>query len=57
MCYDFYVGTRKSNGGLVEKTLVFSTYSKFEFSHQITESQALVLVFARKTIKFFTAKY
>ena len=35
----------------MEKTLVdmFSTYSRFEKFHQITESQAFVLVFARKT--------
>ena len=32
-------------GGPLEEMLVymFSTYSKFEFSHQITESQAFVL--------------
>ena len=44
---------------LVEETLVYmvSSYSKFEFSHQITETQAFVLVFARKTIEFLTAKH
>ena len=57
ICYDSYVGTRKSEYGPVEETLVFSTYSKFEFSHQITESQAFVLSFARKTIEFLTAKH
>jgi len=35
----------------MEEMLVymFSTHNKFEFSHQITESQAFFLVFARKT--------
>ena len=44
-------------GGLVKETLMykFSPYSKFEFSHQRTESQAFVLVFVRKT-EFLTAK-
>ena len=37
--------------------LKFSTYSKFQFSHHITESQAFVLVFARKTTEFLTAKH
>ena len=43
----------------MEKTLVFmfSTYNKFEFSSQITESRAFVLVFARKTTEVFTAKH
>ena len=41
-------------GGLVEETLVYmiKTYSKFEFSHQITEIQAFVLVSARKTTEY-----
>ena len=34
-----------------------SKYSKFEFAHIITESQAFVLVFARKTTEFLTAKH
>ena len=44
---------------LVKETLVYmvSSYSKFEFSRQITETQAFVLVFARKTIEFLTAKH
>ena len=46
-------------GGPGEEKLVymFSTFSKFEFSHQITEHQAFVLVFARKTTEFLTAKH
>ena len=49
----------KCKGSSVEETLVymFSTYSKFEFSHKITKSQAFVLVFARKTTEFLTAKH
>ena len=37
-----------NNVGTMEETLVymFSTYSKFEVSHQITEGQAFVLFFA-----------
>ena len=43
------VHTMHIKGGQVGETLVymFSTYSKFEFSYQITESRAFV--FARKT--------
>jgi len=43
----------------MEETLVymFSTHNKFEFSHQIIESQAFVLVFARKTTEVLTAKH
>ena len=33
------------------------SYSKFEFSRQITKTRAFVLVFARKTIEFLTAKH
>ena len=42
----------------MEETLMynFSAYSKFEFYHQRTESQAFVLVFVRKTTEFLTAK-
>jgi len=41
----------------MEETFVFmfSTYNKFEFSSQITESRALV--FARKTTEVLTAKH
>ena len=39
-------------------TYMVSTYSKFEFTHKITESQAFVFVFARKTTEFLmTAKH
>ena len=34
---------------------MLSTYSKFEFPHQITESQAFVLVFVMKTTEFLPA--
>ena len=34
-----------------------SSYSKFEYSHQITKTWAFVLVFARKTTEFLTAKH
>ena len=49
---------KKVKCGSVEETLVymFSSYSKFEFCHQITEIQALVLVFSRKRTEFLTAK-
>ena len=46
-------------GGSVEETVVykFSSYSKFEFSHQITEIQSFVLDFAKKTTEFIIAKH